>query len=881
MKIKLFSLLCIIGLIRFDASDSVAQTINWSKSLNIIPTSSGIATFHVSNQDYDANFGYVITGNYVDSVDFDPGVGTAYLSSNNINNYFGFVAMYDTNGIFQWVQSFSDSNNFTFTYPKSEIKFDNSGNIVQKRFGTAGLLISKLSNSGVLLWERTIPQMTTNSNSYIVIDASNNIYATGTYTDLSGLTIGNVSIPPNSNSQVSMLHYLLKLDPFGNEVWLKGLAQAVSGLTESFPLSLTCSPDYKLFVTTETNMYNTATCDFNPSGTPFVVSNSTLNISQIIDSSGTINHVDYYSAFQAVAGKDSSFHLLFLDQNSNVHCAKLNSNGTMLWDVPLTSNSISQPTYMDIQLDTAGNSYISGYLSSGQYDINPSPNINMVQGNNCFIIVLDTLGQFMFHLVRPSSSNSYNLTFEHFNFGLNNTIYFNEPLSVNSSHSIVKMDINPCNYALNLYIDSFQNFTCNQNGMILLGITGGTGPYQIIWSTGDTTNPQTIPVTGTYAAQVTDQNGCTDIIMIHMPGPSSGFGFDLNANIISGSVIPGQTTSLTLNVQNLTCSPTSGIAYIVLDTLVSLSNSTILPDLVSGDTLFWNFVNLTYDSIELLVDLDLLVDSLATLGTPVEFKLQALPNLGDNNSANNLAIYNTSVLSSYDPNDITVSPKGHCNEGYITANQKLKYTIRFQNTGTYQAFNVAVLDSLDSNLGLGSLRVLASSHPMYTLFYPNNILKFVFPNINLADSNSNEPESHGYVVFEIDPVVGLATGTTIENRVGIYFDYNAPVYTNTVLNTIYNGDFNNLPCLLSLDDLEESVAFSVYPNPTSGKLFLSFSESIDEKAEIQVTDLGGREILKDKIDSGQFVDVSELNTGMYILRMHSKQKNYTTRFLKE
>jgi len=66
----------------------------------------------------------------------------------------------------------------------------------------------------------------------------------------------------------------------------------------------------------------------------------------------------------------------------------------------------------------------------------------------------------------------------------------------------------------------------------------------------------------------------------------------------------------------------------------------------------------------------------------------------------------------------------------------------------------------------------------------DKILKFNFKDINLADSLSDPAGSKGFVTYQIDPYLGLNEGTVIENSAGIYFDFNAPVITNTTKNTL-------------------------------------------------------------------------------------------------
>ena len=63
-------------------------------------------------------------------------------------------------------------------------------------------------------------------------------------------------------------------------------------------------------------------------------------------------------------------------------------------------------------------------------------------------------------------------------------------------------------------------------------------------------------------------------------------------------------------------------------------------------------------------------------------------------------------------------------------------------------------------------------------------LVFSFDDILLPDSNVNEPESHGFVKFKVLPNKELAPLTTLKSPANIYFDFNPPITTNEVLNTI-------------------------------------------------------------------------------------------------
>ena len=156
------------------------------------------------------------------------------------------------------------------------------------------------------------------------------------------------------------------------------------------------------------------------------------------------------------------------------------------------------------------------------------------------------------------------------------------------------------------------------------------------------------------------------------------------------------------------------------------------------------------------------------------------------------------VTASYDPNDKQVNPEGLTNtDHYIDSNVVLEYVVHFQNTGTDTAFKVVIRDTLSPYLDITTIQPGAGSHP-YTLdILGNNILQWTFDNILLPDSNVNEPESHGFMKYKIDQKPGNALGTVIENSAGIIFDFNTPVITNTVFNTV--GNVDSMTCSITAD----------------------------------------------------------------------------------
>lgn len=240
--------------------------------------------------------------------------------------------------------------------------------------------------------------------------------------------------------------------------------------------------------------------------------------------------------------------------------------------------------------------------------------------------------------------------------------------------------------------------------------------------------------------------------------------------------------------------------------------------------------------------------------------------LNDYSPWDNVNQYQNTVLGSFDPNYIEVSPKGFDIPGYIMHSDSiLNYTIHFQNTGTYMAFNVVVIDTLDSNVNLKTFTPGYSSHPCTVTMTDDGIITYTFNNINLPDSASQPLTSIGIVMYSVHLKPGLPGNTPIKNASSIYFDYNAPVKTNTVLNTI--GRSTEIASVTT-----EHLDFILYPNPAAKGVSLFIKAPGSGKATLKYFNLLGVEVSSKTIqlEKGKNIyneDISSLSSGIYFIEL--------------
>lgn len=337
---------------------------------------------------------------------------------------------------------------------------------------------------------------------------------------------------------------------------------------------------------------------------------------------------------------------------------------------------------------------------------------------------------------------------------------------------------------------------------------------------------------------------------------------------------PGQTDGILphVGILNAACNPTavSGQVKIVLDACIQYTSPSLYsgagaPDAIitasTGDTLVWNVSDI--NNIGTFGYYDYAINTLtctsAQVGDSACITMMILPANGDADPGNNTFTRCFEIGVSYDPNNKEVMPEGTGAQGFIPADEpSLTYTINFQNTGTASAWNVYVVDTIDTDLDINSIEILSVSHRMQVYTLPNRAIKFMFADIMLPDSIHDEPHSHGYVTFKIKLNPGLTPGTEMENTGHIYFDYNEPVVTNTTLNTI------EFPA--SVKAIDKSAIVNVYPNPA--KENVTVLTSSNTAGQITVTDVLGKTVREIKINAEKtLINTADLQSGLYFIKL--------------
>lgn len=355
---------------------------------------------------------------------------------------------------------------------------------------------------------------------------------------------------------------------------------------------------------------------------------------------------------------------------------------------------------------------------------------------------------------------------------------------------------------------------------------------------------------------------------------------DLKCNIISGPARPGFQQYTVLDAENIGNQQVlNSKLKLKIDSLFSFVCSTITPDSISGNMLYWDFDTLTPGEIRSII-----IITQVNAGTGYQYKhLAEIYAIGDTILANNRDTVSSTafvfefVVGSFDPNYKSANPTGVGPQHFIENNIPINYYVEFQNTGTDTAFNIKIFDDLDNDLDINTLVVKKASHPMHYKIV-NRQLQFYFDHILLVDSNKDYQKSIGFLTYSIMPRK-CVDGTVINNKADIYFDFNEPVATNTTFHTIGRPG-----CLFDNENLND---FNFFPNPVSDQsMMITVNMATDEKYDIILSDIAGKEIYKlssrqDKKGKYQHpINFSKMvNAGIYFLTLKTASNNISKKVI--
>ncbi|MCH8903698.1 MAG: T9SS type A sorting domain-containing protein [Bacteroidetes bacterium] len=313
----------------------------WAKSIGEMDTDFGQSIIT------DASGNVLITGSYQLIVDFNPGAGTFYLTSNG--QYDVFVLKLDANGNFMWAKSmggpFGDwaesiavdalGNVLITGAYKNTVDFDPGAGIFNLTSnGDYDIFIQKMDAAGIFIWAKSMGGPSGDFGASIVTDTSSNVLLTGTYRDTTDFDPDTSTLNLVSNGGQDI--FIQKLDAGGSLIW----AKSMGGTGMDHGVAVSADTSGNILITG----YYWGTADFDPGAATFnLTSNGSQDIFVLkLDAGGN------FILAKSIGGTDTDIAWsITIDALQNVYVAG-RFQGTVDFDPgAATFNLISNGIYPD------------------------------------------------------------------------------------------------------------------------------------------------------------------------------------------------------------------------------------------------------------------------------------------------------------------------------------------------------------------------------------------------------------------------------------------------------------------------------------------------------------------------------------------------------
>ena len=362
---------------KLDASGNFIWAKQMGADLSTSPTQYGYINAH--SLVLDALGNVYTTGYFRNTIDFDPGIGNFNLTGGGT-----FISKLDMNGNFILAKKIggvgfsialdSSGNIYTTGLFGGTADFDpNLGIVNMVSAGNDDVFISKLDNGGNFVWAKRMGSYGSDVGSAITVDASGNIYTTGSFQYTGdfdpGVSVLNLISAGNTDVFIS------KLDMNGNFVW----AKSMGGTTWDSSSGITVDVTGNVYTVGEF----TDIVDFNPNSGVF-------NLNSLGDTDGFISKLDMNGNFVwaksiggyvFLSGQTDAVRNIALDAFNNIYVIGRNTSPAdfdpniavftlpqqghfiaKYSQVPCTGITIDTPSLPNI---TVGNAYSQALTQTG------------------------------------------------------------------------------------------------------------------------------------------------------------------------------------------------------------------------------------------------------------------------------------------------------------------------------------------------------------------------------------------------------------------------------------------------------------------------------------------------------------------------------------
>jgi Bacterial Ig domain/Secretion system C-terminal sorting domain len=225
------------------------------------------------------------------------------------------------------------------------------------------------------------------------------------------------------------------------------------------------------------------------------------------------------------------------------------------------------------------------------------------------------------------------------------------------------------------------------------------------------------------------------------------------------------------------------------------------------------------------------------------------------------------------------------------------YTISAKATDNNGFSTISSLKNIVVNIdhSVGFCGTLANGDYSYRAEVVNGVVVFTFHPLGSVRGTTSaliyvrEGATGGYPGYNMTQIGGdfrfsknIATGTNLS----IYFTYNVPGFGDRNSSATPHSYKVGTNCLATVptDEVDEFLAFALYPNPVQNRLFIQFKQPVAQKFALTILNSVGQTVLSMPLsDWGKEINISPLASGIYFMRLteEATKRSVTRKFVKE
>lgn len=459
------------------------------------------------------------TGSFYGEVDFDPGVGVYSLASTGSSDV--FVHKMDASGNFLWVKSFggasfdvgrsimvdASGNLYTTGHFSSTADFNpGSGVYNLTSVGSSDVFVHKMDASGNFLWAKSFGGTDSDLGRSITVDASGNVYTTGTFRETVDFNPGAGIYNLTSAGYDDV--FIHKMNASGDFLWVKSFV----GVSDDYIASIAIDASGNVYTTGAfegevdfdpgTGIYNLTSAGYDDifvhkmdaSGNflwakSFGDTSGDVGRSIIVDAFGNVYVCgDFYGTIDFDPGA-GAYNLTSVGSN-DVFVQKMDSNGNFLW--AKSFGGVGSDHGISLTVDAFNNVYTTGTFRETA-DFNPETGIYSLTSNGKVDVFVHKMSQ---------CSNSTGIDIQEA-CGSYTWIDGNTYIASNSSATYTLINATGCDSIVTL------NLTINQATSSSVNVTECE---EYTWAL----NNQTYTASGVYSHVVQNANSCDSTITLNL-----------------------------------------------------------------------------------------------------------------------------------------------------------------------------------------------------------------------------------------------------------------------------------------------------------------------------------------------------------------------------